>query len=432
MVLCELQHPAGAGALHDALAHEVSCRGLLEAIAAGAEIATQSGVLRAFPAGGFDGAPAASTTPHQAALPAPEAATTSIVLDNRFTLKLFRKLEEGPKPEYEAVRYLSERTGFDAVAKLAGGVEYERRGETATAAVLQQYVPNQGDGWSFTREELSRYYAQAQAIEQALEVPPGGLLELAARPVPAPVRERMGVYLDFAATLGRRTAALHQALAAPAQDPAFQAEPLTPADVSRIAYSLRERAAAVFDALKTGMAALPDELVDPAAVALSRRRALLDRFQALAHVDIGAERIRIHGNYQLGAILRVGNDLLIDFEADETRAPVERGARQLALRDVAGMLRSFSRAARACLPEESARLEPWARLWERWTSAAFLGAYRQAAEGAAFLPRGEENWRALLEALLLDKALDELARELPGGVPMRLGAALDGILDLAG
>ncbi len=428
-VLCELHHPAGTGVLHDALADEESCRGLFEAIENNAAIATQSGMLRAFAASRFNGTPGASTGPRAPEPTTPDGAVTAAVLDDRFTLKLLRKLEAGPNPEYEALRFLSESTAFDGVAKFAGAMEYERRGEIATAAILQQYVPHQGDGWSFTREELERYYAQAQ--DGAPKPSRRSLLELAARPVPAPLREQMGGYLAFAATLGRRTAELHQALASPAQDAAFQPEPLTPADVSRIAHSLRERAVGFFDALKTGMAWLPDELVDTAATALSRRGELLDRFQGLAQTDVRAERIRIHGNYRLENILRVGNDVLIDFAAAPGRPPVERRAKQLALRDVAGMLRSFSRAARAALPKESAHLEPWARHWERWSSAAFLAAYRQAADGAGFVPRSEEGWRALLDALLLDRALEELARELPGGDPALLRAALDGVLAYA-
>jgi maltose alpha-D-glucosyltransferase/alpha-amylase len=59
-----------------------------------------------------------------------------------------------------------------------------------------------------------------------------------------------------------------------------------------------------------------------------------------------------------------------------------------------------------------ARLEPWAQLWERSASAAFLRAYRETAQGAAFLPSDIAEFQKLLDLFLLDKALYEVLYEL--------------------
>ena len=90
------------------------------------------------------------------------------------------------------------------------------------------------------------------------------------------------------------------------------------------------------------------------------------------------------------------------------------------------MLRSFSYAAYGTLinytarhPEDFARLEPWAQLWERFVSAEFLRAYRETAGGAPFLPDNSTDFRKLLDVFLLDKALYEILYELnsrPGWV----------------
>jgi maltose alpha-D-glucosyltransferase/alpha-amylase len=95
------------------------------------------------------------------------------------------------------------------------------------------------------------------------------------------------------------------------------------------------------------------------------------------------------------------------------------------------MLRSFSYAAYGTLinyttrhPEDLARLEPWAQLWERFVAAEFLRAYRETARGADFLPSSSADFRKLLDVFLLDKALYEILYEMnsrPGWVriPMR-------------
>jgi maltose alpha-D-glucosyltransferase/alpha-amylase len=126
-------------------------------------------------------------------------------------------------------------------------------------------------------------------------------------------------------------------------------------------------------------------------------------------------------------VLRVKTDFVIlDFEGEPSRSLEYRRSKQCPLKDVAGMLRSFSYAAYGTLinytsrhPEELARLEPWAQLWERFVAAEFLGAYRDTARGADFLPDNSADFRKLLDVFLLDKALYEILYELnsrPGWV----------------
>jgi len=97
----------------------------------------------------------------------------------------------------------------------------------------------------------------------------------------------------------------------------------------------------------------------------------------------------------------------------------ERRGKFSPLRDVAAMLRSFSYAAQAAFmshvarrPGDLDRLLPWAGLWERSVAWVFLRAYRRTAGAAAFLPAAPGDFRRLLEAFLVDKALHELQFEL--------------------
>jgi maltose alpha-D-glucosyltransferase/alpha-amylase len=245
------------------------------------------------------------------------------------------------------------------------------------------------------------------------------LLELAGAPPSRHAREHVGIALDAAAVLGRRTAELHMRLAA-GEDPAFAPEPLTGADVRALAATLRQRAQTAVDRLKDNLPRLPDDAVADAGLVLRRRSALLGSLRELEAGDAWGQRTRVHGDYHLGQVLRVRGDyVILDFEGEPARPLPERRSKQSALKDVAGMLRSYSYAAYAALlnhvarrPEDVARVEPWARLWERSTGAEFLRAYRGAADAAAFLPPAPESFGALLHGYLLDKALYELQYEL--------------------
>ena len=113
---------------------------------------------------------------------------------------------------------------------------------------------------------------------------------------------------------------------------------------------------------------------------------------------------RIHGDYHLGQVLDVPHRgwVLVDFEGEPLRPLPERSRPDLALRDVAGMLRSFDYVAGSwerLHPDRSAA--PWA---ER-ARAAFLDGY---AHGSGHDPRADA---VLLHALELDKALYEVVYE---------------------
>jgi trehalose synthase-fused probable maltokinase len=114
-----------------------------------------------------------------------------------------------------------------------------------------------------------------------------------------------------------------------------------------------------------------------------------------------------------------GDVMIIDFEGEPARPLAERRATCSPLRDVAGLMRSFSYAALTGLgvatqtrPEAAERLAPWADIWEAWIGATFLRAYRTATRNAAFLPADAGDFDALLYAFVLDKAMYELGYEL--------------------
>jgi maltose alpha-D-glucosyltransferase/alpha-amylase len=361
-----------------------------------------------------------------------EQSNTSILFGDRFILKLFRRQEPGLNPDAEIGQYLTEKTNFNQIPPFAGSLEVDGLaaidGKLASLAMLQGLVANEGDGWKWTLEELDRYYETGAPLSfpERLESDEfQGPLELSDNPPTQMARDHLGLYLEAGATLGRRTAELHLALAAPTDDPAFAPEALTDVDLRAQLAGIRQHASSVLDVLKERLSHLPDEVVEVAASVLSRRRQILDHFGSLNGDFQRTQKIRIHGDYHLGQVLRVKTDFVIlDFEGEPARPLAVRRAKQCALKDVAGMLRSFGYAAYAGLmnytarhPEDVTRLEPWAQLWERSAGAEFLRAYRGAAQGADFLPPKDADFRKLLNVFLLDKALYEVLYELNSRPP---------------
>jgi maltose alpha-D-glucosyltransferase/alpha-amylase len=143
---------------------------------------------------------------------------------------------------------------------------------------------------------------------------------------------------------------------------------------------------------------------------------------------IHAVRIRHHGDYHLGQVLYTGEDfVIIDFEGEPARPLDERRMKRAAMRDVAGMIRSFQYAAysairnRAGVPETA---DAWAGFWTAWVSRAFAEAYFGSAAGRPFLPDDESERKLLFDVFVLEKALYEVAYELNNrpdwvGIPLR-------------
>ncbi len=372
--------------------------------------------------------------------PATDSLTSIVFDDERQVLKLRRRLEPGPSPECEIGRALTD-AGFTHAPAFTGAVTYERRDEPpATLAIVHAFVGNQGSGWTFTIDDLRRYYERVEArISRAeFDAAAQGRYESAATTGVAPppfFAALEAAYLVAAATLGQRTAELHLALASRTAA-GFAPERLEARALRKLGHDSATHAAEVFARLEAQRDALPDAARAHADDVLNGRATLLDRFDDVARLRGGGQQIRVHGDYHLGQVLRVEEDFVIlDFDGEPARSLDERRARSSPLRDVAGMLRSFDYAAGAALlaftqasTPRAARLAPWADAWRHWVSKAFLDAYRTAMRGSAVLPRGQAFER-LLEAFIVDKALDELGYELNSrpewvGIPLGALAAL--------
>jgi maltose alpha-D-glucosyltransferase/alpha-amylase len=439
-ILCTITVGGEPGILHDSLVTDARCRELLGLIAGRETRRGAAGMLAGVPSESLtDGA--STVTSLTIGRSSGEQSNSSIIFGDRFIMKVFRRVEYGPNPDGEMTRYLSEARGFDGVPAFAGQVEYRRPiAGSAALGLLQRFVENQGDGWIWMLDELGRYYERVLTFptdELLAFARAGSLVELSEREFPPGLDEALGISDDAALVLGRRTAQMHLALAQPVDDPAFAPEPFNTEQFTAVVNHVRDGATKAFTRLRDLLPSLPDDVTELASGALSLRSRMVGRLSALSGRDPGCDRIRVHGDYHLGQVLRVATDFaIIDFEGEPTRTLPERRAKQCALKDVAGMLRSFSYAARFALmthesrrAERDERLQPWARLWERSVHAAFLRAYRETAGSASFLPQGNEAFSNLLELYLLDKLIYEVRYELDNR-PTWVRIPLRGMVDL--
>ena len=428
---------AERGVLYDALSSPRFCSALLDIMARRRRFKGERGEVVAFSGKALRNALGAGGGLE----PSPvrrEQSNTSVVYGDRLILKMFRRLQEGTNPEVEIGRFLTERTTFAAVAALAGGLEYRpATGEPASLAVLRELVPNEGDAWSYTLDQLEQFYEEALArVREEPVIPEGHILDLANAEIPATVRDRIGSYLASAELLGRRTGELHTALASDTKDPAFAPEPFDPFHRRALYESVRALADRAFTRLGKTLRALPEETRAAAEQLAARKDVVLGELRHILEARITAKRIRCHGDYHLGQVLYTGKDfVIIDFEGEPARSIGERRLKRAALRDVAGMLRSFDYAAARARrnerlpPAQMPLLARWARFWCRWTGVGYLKEYLAATAGTDFLPSSQEERKRLLDFLLLEKALYELGYELDNR-PDWIDVPVQGILEM--
>lgn len=368
---------------------------------------------------------------------------------NRYILKLFRQVDECINSDWEVGRFLttaSERLGLPADALFApvlGALEYRRKGaEPMTVGMLQHYVPEACDSWSYALDSLRDCFERVmvgQLESDQIAMPSTILSKALATDIPDLVYEVMGAQLSAAELLGQRTAQLHLALASNPDDPNFAPEAFSAFYQRSIYQYMRNHAGRVLLQLKKQVKQLPNESQPAARIILSHWEDLLGRFKAVLDLQITTMRIRCHGNYHLEEVLYTGKDfVVVDFEGEPNRLLSERRMKRSPLRDIAGMIQSFYYASQVALrnevetglirPENRQLMQKWAQFFHAWVSLAFLKAYLSTAGEAHFLPSTHQEMQVLLDAYLLEKAVYELGYELtyrPDWVDIPLQRVID-------
>jgi maltose alpha-D-glucosyltransferase/alpha-amylase len=383
--VARVRQQANVGVLADAVADEAFWRQVVKAIGESRTIGTEHGALRFTPTRLFGELVKDEVATLQLGRLHAQSTNTSVMLGERLFIKCYRRIRPGTHPELEVGRYLTEVARFKNCVPLAGTVEYQpKEGEAAALVLLQAFVPNQGDGWSYTLAYLERF------IEMRREA------------------EGHEAFVTLIQTLATRTAEMHRAFAMRSGLPAFEPEPFTDEDFEAWRAKVREEAEQTFAQL---------EQIESAKPFLRNRAKVIARIDACAAPKLASLRTRLHGDYHLGQVLLVNNDfLIIDFEGEPSRPLAEGRRKHTPLRDVAGMLRSFSYARGAVQKRERPqpafeKLVPALEDWEKKTRNAFLDAYKAAAARSGIYERFDDV-RGLLALAELEKALYELRYEI--------------------
>jgi maltokinase len=296
-----------------------------------------------------------------------EQSNTSTVFADALILKVYRRVEPGPNPELELLRFLTGH-GFENIAKLRGWYEHKGRLVDATLGVLQEFLPGAGDGWDLVLDGLGADGGEA--------------------------------VLGELASLGAVTAAMHTTLGSDANDPTYAPEEPSGEGLSILIATVDEEIEAIFRDL-------PElDALEPIA---GRGQEVRERLRGLGHAGAGGRVIRTHGDYHLGQTLRTDRGwVVLDFEGEPARPLPQRRQKRSPLRDVAGMLRSFAYAASA---SELQRGVSAPEGWEDRAREAFLGAYLENID-QRLLPHGQANTERLLAIFELEKSVYELRYEL--------------------
>ena len=355
-----------------------------------------------------------------------EQSNTSVIYNNKFIMKAFRKLTAGKNPDFEVPFFLTTHTSFGFVPKMAGYIEYHQGEQVFSIAAMQDFVQNNGDGYTYSLDELKNYYREAAQLEKA---DAGKAQEFSAD------------YLKLARRLGEITGELHNALASNKEEPDFAPELITETDVKAWQDSIRELINKVCNNIKAQMGKQTPQQRQGLQTILDHQQdylKLVDDLAVLAQAQ--TYKTRYHGDYHLGQVLKTGDDFVIlDFEGEPARSLAERRAKHSPLKDEAGMLRSFNYAAYAGLFDaqlnsNNPHLEDWAGAWEKLAVQSFEDGYNGAIshnQGAPFVPASDEIRDKVLNVFLLEKAFYELNYEF-NNRPTWIPIPLKGILRIIG
>jgi maltose alpha-D-glucosyltransferase/alpha-amylase len=334
-----------------------------------------------------------------------EQSNSTALVDSDYVVKVYRKLEAGINPEIEIGRFLTEIAGFANSPALLGSVELVEGDQKSAVAIVHAFVENQGDGWTVTSAYLDRFVDEQRLLPASDQ--PGA-------------SEEQAPYLRYMSQTGRRVAEMHVALGGNSELADFAPEPTRPEDVQRWTDDILTRAMRVFEVLKQRRDTFKEAdrpLVDEM---LAQRASLPGRLSELLPPDIDGLNIRHHGDFHLGQMLIVKDDVfIIDFEGEPRRPLAERRRKAPAARDVAGLIRSIDYSVTAALEralrvgaDEQGKLAAALADWRDRATAAFLAGYREVMTDRRMWPADPHAANGMLGFFLLEKAFYEIEYEL--------------------
>src|SRR5262245_3197924 len=401
-VLAAVRRGSSEGTLVDATAEPDFITVLLGKVKAGETIGNNSQTVEFRPTSAF-----VDDVPPELKNISPidrEQSNTSVIVDNKYVVKVLRRVTPGDHPEFEMGRFLVDVAHFKNVPALLGTVELVEGDSRTALATVHDFIQNQGDAWGVTGASLDRL------IEEQRLLPEDAAAETS----------EMTSMLQRMLQIGRRTAELHRALASRCDIETFAPEPISAADSERWSAGLADRVTRVFEMLESNADRLPEPTLALARRLMGQRDVILAYIAAMKDARFEGSKIRHHGDFHLGQILIAKDDAyILDFEGEPRLSLEQRRRKAPPARDVAGFLRSIDYAGSAAVerapnvsPDERPVLAERIRSWGARLSAAFWDSYWESLADTAFWPTDHGQVRRLLDIFLLEKAFYEIEYEL--------------------
>lgn len=354
-----------------------------------------------------------------------DQSNTSLIINESYFLKLYRKIDYELNPDLELTRFLSEETSFRNLPRFLGGLEWQAGdGPTMVLGMMQEMVKHEGDSWKQTLILLDEVFEKLTASDQSQSLPPTIDFEIACTPdqLPAEIVDLLSErQIKKILLLGKRTGEMHSALAT-GKSPAFKPEPMDHDYCHMFFDHLEQLVNKRMKLVRTNLDKVNPSLRQELSNFLHQRDTILNYFRPFKDLETQSKRIRIHGDFHLGQVLYTGEDFIIlDFEGEPESTISARKVKHSALKDIAGMLRSFHYALYSTLlfnekyRDLSQRIDPaWPGLIYRVICGLYMHGYRDSVSNPEVLPDNPATFRQLLNIHLLEKAVYELGYELNG------------------
>jgi len=346
-----------------------------------------------------------------------------VIFDENYFLKIFRIVEFGINPEVEVELLLTEQSA-PFTAEVIGTIDYKQGINRFNFGLIRKYISNVGSAWQYTLDEADRYFeriaTKAKQNPNAEVIIP--VLQRIRQGPSVEAQELIGHYFEWARMIAEVTAKMHHTLSSiPNVD--FTPQEPTPFYLRSNFQSKRNLVYKICQDLKSIQTSFSSEVQDLIQKLVEKRESILKSFEPLLNPKESFLRIRCHGDYHLGQLLFTGKEfIVVDFAKGMNRSFEERRRRKSALRDVAGMIRSFHFAIFTSLIQQEQKgliaieqfpgSHVWPTFWQSWVSGIFVRKYREYAGAAAFIPQDSLNFISTLQAYLLETAIEDLFEEL--------------------
>lgn len=366
-----------------------------------------------------------------------EQSNSSVLFPGQYFLKIYRKLEEGLHPESELGTFFERSKKFKNTPVIAGTWNYKCKGKSFALGILQEFASSETDAWSMFGTIVSRFVDDMKGAPNPLYQDGLSALDLLGTKPFASLAERFPHLPMAARQLGLRTAEMHLALGGTKKFPGFAPEPFTPFYQRSLFQSFRNITQRVKQKVEATLLVSESPEKQLGLQLLDMLPLILKRFEYIKTNKDNGLRIRIHGDFHLGQVLHTGKDFIfVDFEGEPARSLAERRIKRSPLRDVAGMIRSFSYAAEFYIKQHPdieihGSIANWAKCAAQWLSLEYMEAYFSTMRKSALIPTTPSGRIEQLRMYTLEKAIYEIGYEIENR-PDWVSIPIRGVRELLG